>query len=128
MYFVPFFQAAQNRNRIFDVRLTHKDNLKTPLQGSVFLDVLAVFVQGGGADRTQLAARQRWLKHIGGIDCALGGARSNQRVQFVDKEDDPALRVFDLLKHGLQPIFELAAILCARQHGAKIQSNHPLIL
>ncbi len=49
-------------------------------------------------------------------------------MQFVDKQDDFALRVFDFLEHGLQTVFEFAAILCAGQHRSQIERYDTLVL
>ena len=49
---------------------------------------------------------------------ALGRARTDQRVQLVDEQDDAALRALDLLEHRLEPLLELAAELGAGHHGA----------
>ena len=35
-------------------------------------------------------------------------------------------RVGDLLEHGLEPLFELAAVLRARDHRADVERDHPL--
>ena len=40
------------------------------------------------ADALELAAGQRGLEHVRGVDRALGRAGTDQRVQFVDEEDD----------------------------------------
>ena len=45
----------------------------------------------------QLAARQHRLEHVGGVHRALGRARAHQRVHLVDKQDDCALGLGDLL-------------------------------
>ena len=46
--------------------------LEAALERGVLLDVLAVLVERGGADAVQLAARQRGLEHVAGVDRALG--------------------------------------------------------
>ena len=56
--FVPLLQAAQDRDRILDRRLTDHNGLEPALERGVFLDVFAVFVKGGCADAVQLAAGQ----------------------------------------------------------------------
>ena len=61
MGFVALAQAAQNRDRVDDRRLSHQNALKAPLQGGVFFDMAAVFVERRRADATQLAARERGL-------------------------------------------------------------------
>ncbi len=95
MDLVFFLQAAKDGDGVFDIGLAHENNLEAALEGSVFLDVFAVFVERGGADGAQFAASQRGLEHVGGVDGAFGGSGADQGVEFVDEEDDLALRVFD---------------------------------
>ena len=52
-------------------RLVDLDRLEAPLEGGVLLEVLAVLVDGGGADGLQLAAGQHRLEDGGGVDGAL---------------------------------------------------------
>ena len=92
MHFVAFFQAAQNGDRVFDVRLAHEDDLEAAFERGIFLDVLAILVERGGADGAQFAAGQRRLQHVGGVNRAFGRARAHQGVQFVDEQNDLALR------------------------------------
>ena len=84
-------QAAQDRDRVLHGRLVHHDRLEPPLQGRVLLDVLAVLVQGGGADHVQLAAGQHRLEHVARVHRALGRARAHHGVQLVDEQQDAAL-------------------------------------
>ena len=51
-------QALQNRNSLLLGRLAHHHRLKTPFQRSILLDILAVFINGGGAHTLQLSAGQ----------------------------------------------------------------------
>src|SRR5581483_6811084 len=76
VYFVFLFQPAQNRDGVLDRRLADEHFLKAPFERGVFLDVLAVFIERGRADRVQLAARERGLEHVAGVDRAfrLAGA------------------------------------------------------
>ena len=53
---------------------------------------------------------------------------ADQRVQLVDEENDLALRVFDFLEHGLQPVFKFAAIFRARQHRSQVERDDALVL
>ena len=128
MHFVALFQSAQNRDGVFDIGLADEDNLEAPFERGIFLDVFAVFVEGGGADGAQLSAGQRRLQHVGGVNRALGGARADQGVQLVDEENDLALRVFDFFQHRFQAVFKFAAILRAGQHGAQIERHDALVL
>jgi hypothetical protein len=46
---------------------TKRALLETALEGRVFLDVLPVLIEGGGAYAVQLAARQHRLEQVGGV-------------------------------------------------------------
>ena len=76
----------------------------------------------------QLAARQRRLEHVRGVDRALGPAGADDRVQLVDEEDDLALALGDLLEHGLEPVLELAAVLRAGDQRADVERDQALVL
>ena len=102
VHLVPLLQAAQDRDRVLDARLLHQHRLEPPLERGVLLDVLAVLVERGGADRAELAAREHRLQHVAGVHRALGRAGTDDRVQLVDERDDLALAVGDLLQDGLQ--------------------------
>src|SRR4051794_1091694 len=90
MGLVALLQAAQNRNRVGDRRLAHEDRLEAALERGVLLDLLAVLVERRCADGAQFAAREHRLEKVACTDGALGGARTDDRVQLVDEEDDPA--------------------------------------
>ena len=78
MNFVAFFQSAQNRNRVFDIRLADKHNLEAAFERCIFFDVLAILVERGCADGAQFATSQSRLQHIGGVDGAFRRAGANQ--------------------------------------------------
>src|SRR5438270_711983 len=87
MHLVLFFQAAQDRDRVFDIWLAHKHNLKTSFERGIFFNVLAIFVQCGCANGSQFPASERWLEHVGSINRALGCACAYERMQFVDEQN-----------------------------------------
>ena len=100
--------------------------LEPPLERAVLLDVLAVLVEGGGADGLDLAARERGLQHVGGVNGAFGRAGPNERVQLIEEQDD-VLRLPDLLHDRLQPLLELATVLRAGHEGAEVELEQPLV-
>ena len=91
-------EAAQDGDRVLDARRVHHHRLEAALQGGVLLDVLAVLVQGRGADAVQLAARQHGLEHVAGVRRPLGAAGADDGVQLVDEEQDPPLALLDLVR------------------------------
>src|SRR5207248_1091866 len=68
----------------------------------------------------KLSARQRRLEDRGGVDRALGGARTDEVVELVDEQGDVAA-LGDLLHHLLQALLELAAVLRARDQRREIE-------
>ena len=125
---VALTQAAQDRDRLLDGRLVDEDRLEAALEGGVLLDVLAVLVERGRADRVQLAAREHRLEQVGRVHRALGRAGADDRVQLVDEQDDLALGVLDLLEDGLEALLELAAELRAGDERAQVEPDDALVL
>ena len=105
-----------------------KHGLEAPLEGRVLLDVLAVLVEGGGADAVELPSRQGWLEHVAGVHRALGLAGADDGVHLVDEENDLSLGGGDLLEHRLEPLLELTAELGAGHHGAQVERDQALAL
>src|SRR5205823_13222300 len=108
-------------------RLVDEHLLESPLERSVLLDVLAVFVERGGADAVQLAAGERGLQHVAGIDRALRLAGADHGVLLVDEDNRPAFVGGDVLTYGFQALLELAAILGTGEEDRKstrLNSSH----
>ena len=96
------------------------DGLEAALERAVLLDGLAILGRRGCADALNLAARERRLEDVGGVERAFGRARADQRVQLVD-EDDGVLILHQLFHDGLEPLFKLAAVLGAGDDERKIE-------
>ncbi len=110
------------------VGLLDLHDLETAGQRRILLDVLLVFGPGRGGDRAQRAARQRRLQQVGRIARARRAAGADQRVRFVDEQDDRLRRGLDLVDHLAQPLLELALHAGARLQQADIerpQRRHP---
>ena len=105
-----------------------EDRLEAAGERRVLLDMLAVFVERGGADAVQFAARQRRLQQVRRVHRAFGLARADERVHLVDEQDDAALGRCHFLQHGLQPLLELAAILRAGDQRAHVERHQLLVL
>ena len=119
--FVTLLQSAQDRDGVLHRRLVHLHRLEPTLERGVLFNVLAVFVQGRGADAVQLAPCQHGLEQVAGIHAAFGLAGSDDGVQFIDEQDDAALGFADLFQNGLQPLFKFTAVFGARNQRAHIQ-------
>src|SRR4029077_2784267 len=115
-------------DRVLDARLADHDGLEPALEGGIFFDVLAVLIDGGGAARAELAAGTQGLKGVAGVYGAFCRARADERVKFVDEQDDLAVRGLDLLENRLQTVLELTAIFGARHEGPEIEGDDTLAL
>ena len=96
--FITFFQASQNRNRIFHPGLLHLNLLETSFQCRILFDVFSVFVEGGGPDAVQFSTGQHRFQQIPCIHRSLCLSGSNDIMQFVYEEDDVTFRILDFLE------------------------------
>ncbi len=124
---VAVAEALQDLDGVRDGRLLDHDGLEPPLERGVLLEVLAVLVARGGADRLQLAAREHRLQDAGGVDRALRRAGADERVQLVDEQHDVAARL-DLLQHLLEALLEVAAVAGAGDERAEVERVDLLVL
>ena len=124
---VALAQPAQDADRVLDGRLADEHRLEPPLERGVLFDVLPILVERRRPNRVQLAARQHRLEQVGGIDRSLRRAGADDGVQLVDEEDDAAFGVGDFLEDGLEPLFELAAILRAGDERAHVEGHNLLV-
>src|SRR5262249_1188002 len=93
----------------------------------VLLQVLAILVERGRADRLKLSAGKHRLEYRRGVDSALGRPRPDQRVDLVDEQDDVAAGP-DLLEHLLQALLEVTAVARAGPKSAKVERVQLLVL
>ncbi len=98
------------------------DRLEAAQEAAVLLDVLPVLLERRRADARHLAARQSGLQDVGGVQRALGRARSDQGVDLVD-EDDQVRVLPQLADDPLQALLELAAVLRARDDQGEVEGE-----
>ena len=127
-YLITLFEAPEYGHRVLHRGLGHHDRLKTALQRGVLLDILAVLVEGGGADAVELTPGKHWLEQIARIHGPLGLARAHDGVQLVDEQQDAALGLLDLVEHGLQPLLKLSPVLGPGDERPHVQGEDGLVL
>ena len=118
---VLLLEATQDRDGVLDGRLAHHNGLETTGERRVLLDVLAVLVERGRADRVQVATGKRRLQDIAGVHGALGGTRAHDGVELIDEQDDLAFGFLHFLEHSLQAVLELATVLGAGDQRAHVE-------
>ncbi len=82
-----------------------------------------VLAGGGSANQLDLAARERRLEDVGGVECSLGPAGADQGVQLVEEGDD--LTGLEFFYYLPQPFFELTAVLGASHHAGQVEGDYP---
>ena len=112
--------ALQNFERVLHVRLVDRDRLEAALERGVLFNVLAIFGERRRADDLNFASGERRLQDVGGVHAALGVARANDVVHFVDDKDDVA-HLADLLDEALHAALKLAAELRARDERGQVK-------
>ena len=121
--FVFVLDPAQYADRVFNARLIDINRLEPTLERGILLDILLVFVERGRTDAMQFAPRKRRLEQVAGIHAAFRCASPDQRVHFIDEQDDLPFGAFDLVEYRLQPLFEFAAIFRARDQCAQVERH-----
>src|SRR5262249_25146239 len=114
--------------RILDRRLGNEDRLKTALERRVLFDALPVLVERRRADAPELAARQGRLQEVRRVHGALRIPGADDRVDFVDEEDDLPRGPFHLFQSRLQTILELTAVFCTGNEGSHVERHEALVL
>ena len=125
---VALFQAAEDGNGVLHRRLIDLHGLEAALKRGVLFDILAVLVERRRADAVQLAAGEHRLEQVAGVHAALGLAGADDGVQLIDEQQDAALALAHFLEHGLEPLLEFAAVLCARDQRAHVERENGLVL
>ena len=101
---------------LFLCRLFHGHRLETAFQRRIFFNIFPVFFQGRRSDQLDLASGERRFQNIRRIQSALGSARSNDRMQLINKEK--YIFIFHDFPHNvLDPLLKFTAVLAARDHS-----------
>ena len=120
-------QTEENLLRIRSIRFINRHRLKPPRERAVFRKVLLILAERRRADNLHLTARKSGLQNVCRIECALGTARTDERVNLIDEEDD-VLRLDDIIHHILQALLKLTAVLRARDECRHRQRHNVLVL
>ena len=85
MVFVFLSNIVKNLESLLRRWWIHHDFLESSVQGPVLFDKLTVFIQGRGPNALNLSTGQGGLEHIAGIQRTRCTARSNHRMNLVNK-------------------------------------------
>ena len=121
VFLVAVAQAAQDLRRLLDGRFVDLDHLEAPRERAVAVERALVLGVGGRADAAQLAGGEAGLQDVRSVERAgRHRAGADDRVDFVDEQDVIGLGD-DPVDHGLQPLFEVAAVTRPGQERAHVE-------
>ena len=125
--FVALTQTFENLDGLIDRGLGDVYLLKTAHNALAFREIAVVFVVGSASDEADVASFEIRLEHVGGIVGTVVAAGTDHIVYLVDVDDGFAF-LLHALHHLLDAPFEVAAILCARQHCTHVHHIYLAVL
>ena len=128
MSFISRAQRLQHFYGRLNTWLTDKHRLQPPCQCLVLLNTLPILVQRSCPNTLELAPSQRWFQHIASINGSLSSASANHSMHLINKQDNLAAGLTNLVHHRLQPLLKLTPKLAASNQRPHIQSNYPFVL
>ena len=128
MDFVAFFQTTENGDCVFNRRLIDHDRLETTFQSGIFFDVFLVFIERRSADAAQVTAGQHRFQDVAGIHGAFRGAGTDDSVDFIDEEENLAVRFGDFIEDRFESFFKFATVFGTGDEGTHIEGVEGLVL
>ena len=128
MGFVTGFQATENGDGVFHRRRIDHDRLETPFQSGIFFDVFLIFVEGCSPDAAQVTAGQHRFEDVAGIHGAFGRTSADDRMDFIDEQQNLTIRLGDFIEDGFQSFFKFTTVFSTGNEGAHIEGIECLVL
>ena len=124
---VAVVDVAEYLNGLIDSSLFYQNLLETTLKGTILLDAVAVFVQGGGSDALDFASCEGWFEQVGGIHASRSVACSHDVVDFVDEKYDVGI-VLQLVDDGTDALLKLSTVFSACHHSTHVERDDATVV
>ncbi len=98
--------------------------MESPFERGIFFDMAFVFGESGRADETDVASGECGLQDIGGIQSAGSIAGTDERMNFIDEEDD-IRRVLYFADELFQARFEFSAETGSGDDEREVERENP---
>ena len=113
LYFMMFFisgtQTLQNLQTLIFIRFFYRDWLESSFQCRIFFNIFAVFHDRCGTDQLQFSSCKGRLQNIRRIHRSFCTTRTNDRMHFIQKQNDITCRLH-LLNQTFHTFFEFSAV------------------
>ena len=126
-YFITLLKSPKDRYGILNGRLVHLHRLKSSLKCSILFDIFSVFVKCCRTYAVKLSSCKHGLEHISGIHCAVCLARTDYKMQLIDKQNYPALALANLFKNSFKSFLKLTSVFGSCDKGAHIQREYRFV-
>ena len=91
MFLIIWTKPTKYFHSFFCGRLLYSHRLESSFQCCVFLNIFTVFFQSCGPNKLNLSSGQGWFQNIGSIQCTFCASGSDNRVDLIDKKQNPLL-------------------------------------
>mmetsp|Transcript_7605 Transcript_7605/g.19920 ORF Transcript_7605/g.19920 Transcript_7605/m.19920 type:complete len:592 (-) Transcript_7605:365-2140(-) len=132
---VDITQPVHDCDRLLLRRLTYIDGLESARERGILLDVLAVLAHRRHANAREFASCEARLEQICKVHATAtattpsrGTSAADDGVDLVNRENDLALRLFQLLEQRGDAVLQLAALLGARHEARNVKRENSLPL
>src|SRR5690349_8243500 len=109
--FVSLSKTSENTNCILYRRFFHEYGLKSPLECCILFNMLAIFIQGSGADTSEFSPRQCGVQHFRGIHGPFRCTSTYQCMELIDKKNHLSSRLGNILENGFEALLKFSTKL-----------------
>ena len=123
---VMFLDVVKYLQGLFACCRFNDNLLETALQGSIFLDTLAILVERGGTDTLDDTSCQGWLQNVGSIHASFTGTGAYHGMNLIYEDDDFRM-VLQFLNDILDALFKLSAEFGSCNDGSQVETYQTLV-
>ena len=124
--FVTFFDIHKDIDGLLRGGGINHNFLEPAFQGTIFFDMLSVFVKGSGTNTLYLTPGKCRFQHIGRIQRTCSPACSNDGMNLIDEQYDGGI-FCQFIKDRFHALLKLSPVLGSGNNGGQIKSNNALV-
>ena len=126
--FISFLQSTENCYCAFLIRFIDHYFLEPALKCLILLEVFLIFIESSCTDAAKLATCKCRFQNICSVHSAFTLTCTHKGVDFIDKEDNLAIRLYYLINDSLESLLKFALILGTCNKSSHIEREHLLAL
>ena len=123
---IAVLDVLQNLEGLLTVGGLHHHFLESSLKGTIFLNAVAVLVEGGGTNALDGATGKGRFQDVGGIHRTGCRACTDDGVHLIDKHDDVGT-LLQFLDEGLDALLELTSVFGSCHYRGEVEAHQALV-